>query len=29
VNATADYGLFYEASTELHVHGYIRCWLGW
>jgi hypothetical protein len=23
VNATADYGLFYEASTELQVHGYI------
>ncbi len=23
VNATADYGLFYEASTELQVHGYV------
>jgi len=23
VSATTDYGLFYEASTELHVHGYI------
>jgi hypothetical protein len=23
VSATVDYGLFYEASTELQVHGYI------
>jgi len=23
VSATTDYGLFYEASTELQVHGYI------
>jgi hypothetical protein len=23
VNATSNYGLFYEASTELQVHGYI------
>jgi hypothetical protein len=29
VSATADYGLFYEASTELQVHGYIDVdWAG-
>jgi hypothetical protein len=29
VNATANYGLFYEASTELQVHGYIDVdWVG-
>jgi hypothetical protein len=29
VNATADYGLFYEASTELQVHGYVDAdWAG-
>jgi len=29
VNATADYGLFYEASTKLQVHGYIDAdWAG-
>jgi hypothetical protein len=29
VSATADYGLFYEASTELQVHGYIDAdWAG-
>jgi len=24
VSATANYGLFYEANTELQVHGYIN-----
>jgi hypothetical protein len=29
VSATTDYGLFYEASTELQVHGYIDAnWAG-
>jgi len=29
VSATTDYGLFYEASTELQVHGYIDAdWVG-
>ncbi len=29
VSATVDYGLFYEASTELKVHGYIDAdWAG-
>jgi hypothetical protein len=29
VSATADYGLFYEASTKLQVHGYIDAdWAG-
>jgi len=29
VSATVDYGLFYEASTELQVHGYIDAdWVG-
>jgi hypothetical protein len=29
VNATTDYGLFYEANTELQVHGYIDVdWVG-
>jgi hypothetical protein len=29
VSATTDYGLFYEASTELQVHGYIDVdWAG-
>ncbi len=29
VSATADYGLFYEASTELQVHGYTDAdWAG-
>jgi hypothetical protein len=29
VSATTDYGLFYEASTELQVHGYIVTnWAG-
>jgi len=29
VSATIDYGLFYEASTELQVHGYIDAnWAG-
>jgi hypothetical protein len=29
VSATANYGLFYEASTELQVHGYIDAdWVG-
>jgi hypothetical protein len=29
VNATTNYGLFYEASTELQVHGYIDAdWVG-
>ncbi len=29
MNATADYGFFYEASTELQVHGYIDAdWVG-
>ncbi len=29
VSAIADYGLFYEASTELQVHGYIDAdWAG-
>jgi hypothetical protein len=29
VNATTDYGLFYEASTELQVHGYTDAdWAG-
>ncbi len=29
VCATADYGLFYEASTELQVHGYVDAdWAG-
>jgi hypothetical protein len=29
VSATIDYGLFYEASTKLQVHGYIDAdWVG-
>jgi hypothetical protein len=29
VSATVDYGLFYEASTKLQVHGYIDAdWVG-
>jgi hypothetical protein len=29
VSAMVDYGLFYEASTELQVHGYIDAdWAG-
>jgi hypothetical protein len=29
VSATTDYGLFYEASTKLQVHGYIDAdWVG-
>jgi hypothetical protein len=29
VSATADYGIFYEVSTELQVHGYIDAdWAG-
>jgi hypothetical protein len=29
VSATTDYGLFYEASTELQVHGYVDAdWAG-
>jgi len=29
VSATVDYGLFYEASTKLQVHGYIDAdWAG-
>jgi hypothetical protein len=29
VSATTNYGLFYEASTELQVHGYIDVdWAG-
>ncbi len=29
VSATTDYGLFYEASTELQVHGYTDAdWAG-
>ncbi len=29
VSATVDYGLFYKASTELQVHGYIDAdWAG-
>ncbi len=29
MSATIDYGFFYEASTELQVHGYIDAdWVG-